>query len=87
MKMSKEDYTLLKESIDKSIERIGINSVLKYKSLKLGNDVEKRFRWDLLNSSSFNTSKLPSYLNDNHIDSALKYYVKNNPLLQDVKNI
>lgn len=46
-------------------------------------DLNKRYRWDLFwlglrnsNNTNFLTKVLYSYLNDEHIDSALKYVVK-----------
>ena len=59
-----------------------------YKAGKFANadkvtDLYKRYRWDLFwlalrnsNNTDFLTKVLYSYLNDEHIDSALKYVVK-----------
>lgn len=40
---------------------------------------EERFRWDLLHLSGFNLKPLHEYLNDSHIDTALKNILKNRP--------
>lgn len=39
-------------------------------------DINKRYRWDLLHASKFPISRLYSYLNDSHIDRALRTIVK-----------
>lgn len=74
MKMTKEHYDHIKSQIE-SLDR---EQVLAHKRLKLGNDVNKRFRWDLFNAAklyNFASSTLYDYLNDTHIDTALKQVV------------
>lgn len=39
-------------------------------------DLAKRYRWDLLYASKYPVGELYSYLDDNHIDTALKAIVK-----------
>jgi len=74
MRFSIEDYTILKTAIDSFIEKTGIEKVKEHRSLNLGKDTEKRFRWDLFWGSKYS----PDYnkYNDSHIDSALKKYIK-----------
>ena len=75
MKMSIEHYNYIKNQIN-NLER---EKVIAHKNLKLGKDIDKRFRWDLFQAaklSHFACDHLYSYLNDNHIDTALKQVVK-----------
>lgn len=82
MKILEADYSLMKKAIDDFIEKAGIETVLTHRAQKLGKDIEKRFRWDLLHASCFDVTPLYRYMNDEHIDSALKHYVKNNEFLK-----
>jgi len=75
MKIKQADYDKLKAALDTFIETIGIETIKAHKAKKLGKDVDMRFRWDLLNGSGFNVCQFYGYLNDTHIDTALKHYV------------
>jgi hypothetical protein len=77
MKMTPEHYNTMKTKIDKFIESAGIALILEYKA----NHSDMRFRWDLFHHAFCFDSATYQYLNDDHIDTALKHYIKNNPLL------
>lgn len=75
MKITPNHYNQMKQAIE------AIPTELKYmhfESLKLDNrvkDINKRFRWDCFNCAGltqFACDNLYSYLNDAHIDTALK---------------
>lgn len=80
MKIKLEHYNVLK-SIIGSFDR---ELVLAYKALalKLGEDPERRFRWDLFTfARRSGTEKLMiediyKYANDTHLDTALKRIVR-----------
>ena len=75
MKMSIEHYNIIKNQIN-NLDR---EKVVAHKNLKLGKDIAKRFRWDLFHAaklSQFACDHLYSYLNDNHIETALKQVIK-----------
>ena len=75
MKMLKTHYDIIKDAIA-SLPR---EQVLAHKKLKLGKDIDKRFRYDLLYAcklSNWVCDELYLYLNDDHIDTALKSIVK-----------
>jgi len=80
MKLSVEDYNKLKTALDNIVNN-HLHEILEHKAKKLGKDVDMRFRWDLLHASKFDVRYMYDYLNDNHIDTALTHYVKNNSLL------
>ncbi len=42
---------------------------------ELCKDLDKRYRWDLLHASRFPVTNLYSYMNDTHIDTALRSIV------------
>ena len=75
MKMTKEHYNRIKTAIA-SIPR---ELALEHKSKELGKDKAMRFRWDMFIAaklSIFASDELYSYLNDDHIDTALKAVMK-----------
>lgn len=75
MKIKKSHYDYMKAQINK-LDR---EAIKKHKDLGLGIDKNKRFRWDLFRAaglSNFASDELYNYLNDTHIDSALKSIVK-----------
>lgn len=76
MKIRLKDYEILKETIISTIDKAMVKSGKTFKAIhqeyKNANLSDMRFRWDVLHSSKLNISPLYSYLNDNHIDSALK---------------
>ena len=72
MKMTKEHYKVLETRIKKILKRKGEFMYREYKELGYSN---KRYNWDLLYESGlcgFITHKLYPYLNDDHINTALK---------------
>lgn len=74
MKIKPEDYEHLKSAI----ALIPRDKALAHKALTLGSDKERRFRWDLLYKARLSPwicDNLYSYLNDSHIDTALKKIV------------
>ena len=78
MKMTAEHYKFIKSRINYEKK-----DVLKYKqSLKSDprvKDIDKRLRWDLFNMAipvTWVCDNLYSYLDDNHIDTALKKIMK-----------
>ena len=75
MKMTLEHYNQVKAAIA-SIPR---ELALEHKSKELGKDKDMRFRWDLFIAaklSTFASDELYQYLNDDHIDTALKSVIK-----------
>lgn len=86
--MKKEHYQILKQAFINYIEKHGTACIQDYKQYLLtegkAKDIHKRLRWDVLYatkikiSSARNTPDLPlyDYLNDNHIDTALKQIMK-----------
>ena len=68
IKMNKTDYLELSKAV---CEVINNNPSIRqeYKNKGLSSE---RFRWDMLWKSGFNINHLYSYLNDNHIDTALR---------------
>jgi hypothetical protein len=79
--MTPEHYAILKEKLDKLISETGIEDILDHRNKRLGKDQSMRFRWDLFNSSeSFDIPIFYDY-KDNHIDTALKKYIKDHPVL------
>lgn len=75
MKIKSEHYQTMLNAIA-SLPR---DKYLEHKALELGADKAKRFRWDLFSAAklyTFASDELYSYLNDEHIDTALKAIVK-----------
>ena len=71
MKIKQEHYVYLYNAIN----ALDKEKVLAHKALNLGNDKVKRFVWDLLYASKQNIwicDNLYTYLNDSHIEKALK---------------
>ena len=91
MKIKKDDYNLIKTSIDKVIKHIGIDKIKQHRALKLGINKDKRFRWDLFyyanslrryhNQEEIQVS-IYKYADDTHMDTALKHYVNSCILLK-----
>lgn len=83
LKISPEDYTTLKQGIEKVIKEHPVDqyreALIKESKAK---DIEKRLRWDYLYGAkiylpeNFVVDTLYKYLNDDHIDSALKNIFK-----------
>jgi len=75
MKIKPEHYSYIKHAID----ALPKDKVAQHKAKELGKDKAKRFRWDLFHAarlSRFASDELYGYLNDDHIDTALKGIVK-----------
>jgi len=82
MKIKKSDLEILQNAIDKVIAD-NPNAAQDYKDNGLS---EKRFRWDVLRATKLNVFgdgrgthgdlNLYAYLNDSHIDTALKHCLK-----------
>lgn len=72
IKMKKSDYFKLSIAVCEVLNSHK-NIVKTYKDNNL---TPMRFRWDLLHMSNFRTNDLYSYLNDNHIDTALRHIIK-----------
>lgn len=71
MKMRDSDFSRLKRLIDGVISA---NPNMKREYMELGL-TSKRYRWDLLWLSRFEVVELYDYLNDDHIDTALRKIV------------
>jgi hypothetical protein len=71
MKIKKEHYQFLKDKMKKIVDQYpSAKSVYKKQGLS-----DMRYRWDVLhatNNNQFVCDTLYQYLNDNHIDTALK---------------
>lgn len=83
MKITKEHYAYIKESIEAVSKRTSKKDLEIYKlSLTIDSwvkDTNKRFRWDLFYAAKlipFACDTLYSYCNDEHIDTALRKIVK-----------
>ena len=75
MKITQEHYNYMLTAISE-LDR---QAVLTHKSLELGKDKTKRFVWDLFKASNltiFACDNLYAYLNDAHIETALKNIAK-----------
>lgn len=75
MKITAEHYDVLKTAI----ARLSREECLAHKALELGKDKNMRFRWDLLYMSKmidWVCDNLYTYLDDTHVDTALKSIVK-----------
>jgi len=75
MKMTKEHYDFIKIKIG-DLDR---NAILAHRALGLGVDKDKRFVWDLwraIDLSAYTCDVLYLYLNDVHIETALKRIAK-----------
>ena len=90
MKMTQPDYQVLKTAMDNAIEKIGGKLPLQkyYEELKQSGkakDCDMRLRWDIFYATGLKIGDsvgMPGniawydYLNDDHIDTALRYYMK-----------
>ena len=79
MKVTKEHYSFIKTEIQRLIDNKGLQAVKDHKEfLKTDDrvkDLNKRFRWDLFNAAClvpYTCDVLYPYVNDDHIDTALK---------------
>ena len=83
MKIEKEHYQHMRLKIQDTIEKAGLVKIAEHKELLKTaygvKDPAVRFRWDLYHASaltSFTCDILYSYLDDTHIDTALKNIIK-----------
>jgi hypothetical protein len=82
MKMKQTDFDALHNVIRNSFSPGGRNFTEGRgfsecrKSYHAAGLTDERFRWDCLWSSGFDTRSLSSYLNDSHIDTALRRIVE-----------
>lgn len=84
LKIKPEDYQALKTAIEKVLETLGGFKKVSEDYRKAGYS-DKRFRWDCLWATRLRIGdgkgapgdlNLYAYMNDDHIDSALKHIVK-----------
>lgn len=92
MKMVAADVDRLTKALNIVVERKGVEAIQAYHALKLGVDTDRRFRWDLLWAINQDQrgpmmSDFYSYMNDNHIDTALRAYVNSRPELTQAPSI
>jgi hypothetical protein len=81
MKITPEHYALLKEKLDQAIDKNSIEKILKHRKKYLEKNADMQFRWALFwMILDLSIEKFRIY-NDNHIDTALKKYVKEHPVL------
>lgn len=82
MKIQKDHFDILLQAAKKVKEAYPEFTLENYIKNKIGKDHEMRFRWDLLYGSKkflpehFVCDVLYKYLNDTHIDTALKRITK-----------
>jgi hypothetical protein len=83
MKIQKDHYEILLQAAKQVKESYPDFTPENYVKNKLGKDHAKRFRWDLsygmkkfLPESNFICDVLYAYMNDTHLDTALKNLVK-----------
>jgi hypothetical protein len=75
MKIKQEDYIFLKDKIKAVDKKIIDEHILQVKETGNYKDLKKRIRWDILWSLGINDyvrDKLYLYMNDEHLDTALK---------------
>jgi hypothetical protein len=86
MKIQQNDFEYLQSKIFAKVEELGLEKVLDH-YIKLTTweipavkEPEKRFRWDLFHVAGLNNyacDTLYTYLNDDHIDTALRKIAEN----------
>ena len=79
MKMLPHHFQTLKAAIEPldTPQRRQIYKESRYPRAELTKDVNKRYRWDLLHAAKLGSlSHLYEYLNDTHIDTALRNLVR-----------
>ncbi len=69
LKISDADYAELAKAFSK------LNLAERYHKYEIAGLTPMQFRWDMLYELNYPTTPLYDYLNDNHIDSALKRIV------------
>ena len=79
MKIKAEHYEHMKQAISKVDKEIAASHKASLKDDPRVKDIDKRFRWDLLYAAKLSIwmcDNLYSYMNDDHVDTALKNIVK-----------
>lgn len=79
MKIKQQDYEFMKQEIDKIPIETRKQHFENLKSDERVKDINKRFRWDCLYAAKLNDflcHTLYKYLDDTHIDTALKQITK-----------
>lgn len=75
MKIRPEDLDALRRAIEKVIERFpSASRIYQEKNMSLN-----RYRWDLLHASDMDKNRLYMYLNDAHIETALRRIIPEFP--------
>ena len=78
MKIKPQHYSIIKDSINQFMESHKGLLEQHYQDIKINNkakDIDKRFRWDIIHGAGltqFICKELYPYLNDDHIDTALR---------------
>jgi hypothetical protein len=82
MKITQEHYAVIKEAVEKNLKKkntTATNLVKYYKTFDLGKNPVRRAIWDVFHSSfkqpelsEFVCGTLYNYVNDDHIETALK---------------
>lgn len=93
MKITPEDYEILEGFLNDVVRKAGKAGLADYKVQLENNpkikDVDKAFRWGLLNASKIKIGDgrgmsgdvaLYGYMNDNQIDTALRFYIRSKRL-------
>jgi len=75
MKMTIEDYAHVRDACKAVRDAQPTITPELYEQKGIGEDPRKRFRWDLLHASQFDVCSLYHYLNDTHIDTAMRRIV------------
>jgi hypothetical protein len=70
--MLQVDYDNLSKAIVKAVLDAEEDSYPKYTDYQVKGLSDMRYRWDLLHFSGYNVRPLYQYLNDDHIDTALR---------------
>jgi hypothetical protein len=80
MKIASTDYNKMKKAITDKLDATPKQDLDTYlttlKEDSRVKDINVRFRWDILHASRFNICSLYHYMNDTHIDTALKAIMK-----------
>ena len=79
MKIEKGHYALVKSTIEDGLSKMPKGTLQTHiKSLPKVGDINMRLRWDIYNLIPYEVCSkvLYTYLNDNHIDTALKSIMK-----------
>jgi len=73
MKIKEEHFIDMEVRITEFINK-NFKMIQAHKKLSLGKDKDKRFRWDIFWASKYHKKarEYYSYLNDDHLDTALK---------------